>query len=204
MFRASRILSVLGVLACSALHAQAPYKPGDRLTPAPSAAAAAKPAASERYRTITWEELLPKDWNPLKEFQGTDLGLLRDNDPRAEQLLQRMRAAWDNAPLVTALDGATIRIPGFIVPLETSRGGLTEFLLVPYFGGCIHSPPPPANQIVHVVAPQPVKGFVTMDAVWVSGVLKADRRESAMGTSGYSLRAASVERYERAADSGRR
>jgi hypothetical protein len=49
------------------------------------------------------------------------------------------------------LDGQNIRLPGYIVPLEVSEEGrTTEFLLVPYFGACIHVPPPPSNQIVHV------------------------------------------------------
>jgi hypothetical protein len=66
---------------------------------------------------------------------------------------------------------------------------------VPYFGACIHTPPPPANQIVHVVADKPIKGLRTMDAVWVSGTLKPFRQDSAMGMSGYQMRAAVVAPY---------
>ncbi|HEY0822024.1 MAG TPA: DUF3299 domain-containing protein, partial [Rhizobacter sp.] len=73
--------------------------------------------------------------------------------------------------------------------------GLKEFLLVPYFGACIHSPPPPANQIVHVVSAKPVKGFATMDTVWVTGTLSLARQSSEMGVSGYRLAAGSVTRY---------
>jgi hypothetical protein len=66
---------------------------------------------------------------------------------------------------------------------------------VPYFGACIHSPPPPANQIVHVSGARAPKGLRAMDAVWVTGVLKAQRLDSAMGVSGYQIQGAQVERY---------
>ncbi|HEV8313022.1 MAG TPA: DUF3299 domain-containing protein, partial [Burkholderiaceae bacterium] len=69
-----------------------------------------------------------------------------------------------------------------------------EFLLVPYFGACIHSPPPPANQIVHVFAASG-SGARMMEAVWVSGVIRAFRADSAMGTSGYRMEAQRVEAY---------
>ncbi len=100
--------------------------------------------------------------------------------------MREMRELWDNAPTRGELNGANIRLPGYVVPLEQSRGEVREFLLVPYFGACIHSPPPPANQIVHVVlsTPQPLR---TMEAVWASGTLTTVRRDSPAGTSGYSL-----------------
>jgi hypothetical protein len=92
------------------------------------------------------------------------------------------------------VDGQAVRLPGFVVPLDETPAGLTSFLLVPYFGACIHTPPPPANQIVHVRSATPVKAR-TMDPVWVRGTLKIERQASSMGTSGYRLDAAGVEPY---------
>jgi hypothetical protein len=110
-----------------------------------------------------------------------------------------MREAWDNAPTNPALVGQAVRLPGFVVPLEDTKDGLKEFLLVPYFGACIHSPPPPANQIVHVLPRTPVKGFRSMDTVWVSGPLATVRTDSYMGASGYRIEATEVVRYEQPA-----
>ena len=62
----------------------------------------------------------------------------------------RICQIWDNASVLKTLDGQTVKIPGYVVPLEAIQDAMREFLLVPYFGACIHSPPPPANQIVHV------------------------------------------------------
>ncbi|MFM7507860.1 MAG: DUF3299 domain-containing protein, partial [Rubrivivax sp.] len=119
-----------------------------------------------------------------------------DGDPRAGALPKKMRQAWDAAPVNERLAGQVVRIPSFLVPLEDTNDGLKEFLLVPYFGACIHSPPPPANQIIHVLPRMPAKGFRSMDTVWVSGRLTTPRTDSYMGTSGYRIEADAVTRYE--------
>jgi hypothetical protein len=147
------------------------------------------------FKTITWEALTPKDWDPFKRFRSSNLAMLNDGSPKALQMMDEMRAEWDNAPIVAAMDGTNVKLPGYLVPLDENKGELKEFLLVPYFGACIHTPPPPANQIVHVVVAKPVRGFRTMDAVWVSGMLKTHRQESMMGMSGYRMDGVLVERY---------
>lgn len=156
------------------------------------AASADKPAA---FRELKWNELVPKDWDPNKAFRDKNLGALDDSSPQVIQAMKELRVMWDNAPTVPALDGAAVKLPGYVVPLDEVKGELKEFLLVPYFGACIHTPPPPANQIVHVVANPPVKGFRSMDTVWVSGTLKTQRQDSGMGVSGYRMEVQRVEAY---------
>jgi hypothetical protein len=153
--------------------------------------------AADKYRKISWDDLVPKDWDPSKSFQDLQhLGDLPDSDARVQEMYDRMREVWDNAPIVPAMAGRTVKLPGYLVPLETDKGGMREFLLVPYFGACIHTPPPPANQIVHVRSASPIKGLQTMDAVWVSGRLELKRSDSSMGVSGYSMIASKVEKYK--------
>lgn len=170
------------------------------MKPSITAPSAAKPAAQAKatggFRTITWEALVPPDWDPFAEFKGIDLAAMQDGDPRTAQLLKRMREVWDRAPVNPALAGQAVRIPGFVVPLEDSKDGLKEFLLVPYFGACVHSPPPPANQIIHVLPNTPVKGVRSMDAVWITGTLSVAQTDSYMGTSGWRLQAVGVAPYE--------
>ena len=116
---------------------------------------------------------MPKDWDPMTDFKKLDFSKLKDSDPRAQEALQNLREAWNKAPIEPSMDGARIRIPGFIVPLEVAQHQITEFLLVPYFGAYIHVPPPPANQIIHVFPAKPLKkGLQSMDAVWISGMLE--------------------------------
>ncbi len=169
---------------------------GASLAAEPAARAASSPAASKATpREIKWEALIPKGWDPQKEMPAEQPGILIDGSPGTLQLMRDMREVWDKAPTNDELAGQSIKLPGYVVPLEETKRGLTEFLLVPYFGACIHTPPPPANQIVHVVVAKPVKGFASMDTVWVSGTLSLSRQDSAMGVSGYKIDAAQVSRY---------
>lgn len=143
------------------------------------------------YREIRWDALVPKSWNPIEELRRKGPGM----DVDSPQAMQALREVWDAAPAVPEMDGAALKLPGYIVPLEATQGALKEFLLVPYFGACIHSPPPPANQIVHVVAAAPAKGFKAMDVVWVSGKMRVTRVDSAMGVAGYRMEAAAIETF---------
>jgi hypothetical protein len=155
------------------------------------------PAAGQP-RTITWDILVPQGWEPFKEFKDLNFQSMDDGDPKAMAMLKKMRDVWDNAPVNAAIVGQTVRIPGFVVPLEDTKDGMKEFLLVPYFGACIHSPPPPANQIVHVLPKSPAKGLRSMDAVWITGTLATARTDSYMGAASYRIEALSVAPYAEA------
>jgi hypothetical protein len=54
-------------------------------------------------------------------------------------------------PELQGVINGVARVPGYMIPLEDNLEEVTEFLLVPYPGACIHVPPPPPNQIVHVI-----------------------------------------------------
>jgi len=161
-----------------------------------AASTTALPLLAEEFEETAWESLVPSDWDPLKDFRDLQrYSAVSDNDPRVQALYERMRKVWDAAPTIATLEGKKVKIPGYIVPLESSDKGLSEFLLVPYFGACIHTPPPPANQIIHVRIQPPVQGFQSMSAVWVKGTLGLERTDSDLGVSGYTITAAKVEKY---------
>jgi len=160
---------------------------------------AASTTGAVEARQIRWSELVPEGWDPFaimrEKNKERGAALLSDADPRMLQVMREMREIWDNAPVNEAMDGAVVKLPGYVVPLEEAGGAIKEFLLVPYFGACIHSPPPPANQIVHVVPAKPARGLRSMDVVWVSGKLHAKRQDSYMGKSGYHMDAFRIETY---------
>jgi len=168
------------------------YKVGDRLQQQQQHSSGAK----STFKQVTWDDLVPKGWDPMKGFKKLNLSKLKDSDPRAQEALQQMREAWNNAPVEPKMDGARIRIPGFIVPLEVVRHQITEFLLVPYFGGCIHVPPPPSNQIIHVFPMKPLTDMQSMDAVWISGKLETYPSDTSMGSASYRMKAEVVEPYK--------
>ncbi len=142
------------------------------------------------------KDLLPKGWDPMKEIKRLKLDKLQDSDPKAIEAMEKIKAMWANAPSNPELANRAIRIPGFMVPLEYGKKEVTEFLLVLYFGACIHVPPPPANQVIHVIPKQPVKMKTDMDAVWIEGVIELANTKTDMGDSGYRLRAVKVEPYK--------
>lgn len=155
-----------------------------------------KPNFDPAYPEIDWDALLPKGWDPMASLKGLNLATLQDSDPRAMEALDKMKKAWSEAPVESSLNGKKVRIPGFAVPLEQTNKNVSELLLVPYFGACIHTPPPPSNQIIHVKLKQKTPMLGVMQPYWVWGELKVARNSSAMGDSGYRLEGASLLPYE--------
>jgi hypothetical protein len=119
---------------------------------------------------LFWEDMVPPDGSMLQ------MGL--------------------DAPVIQSLSGKLVKIPGFVVPLEGDNETSSEFLLVPYFGACIHVPPPPANQIVYVQFATAVPIDDLYDAVWVTGTLTTTGWKGDLATVGYSLSGISVSPYE--------
>ena len=105
--------------------------------------------------------------------------------------------------VVEELDGKTIRMPGYALPLEFDETDVKEFLLVPFVGACIHTPPPPANQIVHVKSNKGFENESLFDPVWVTGEMSIVSSTQSLflvdGSSdisvGYSMEASSVKPY---------
>ncbi len=159
-------------------------------------------AQTPGYQKITWDDLLNEEWYQQMKKDMASYGrmsFLKDGSEEAEKLMTSMRKKLDEAPISTKYVNQKIRMPGFVVPLDAVRNGQREFLLVPYFGACIHTPPPPANQIV-LVTPHPQlnlsKTLESMDVIWVEGELKEARTKTASGVSGYSLEAIQVYPYK--------
>ncbi|MCG8428450.1 MAG: DUF3299 domain-containing protein [Chromatiales bacterium] len=171
-------------------------------TPAPAAketetkTATAAPKSTEPTE-MEWDALIPEGWRPddlMSEYNADELS---DDDPAALELMEKLKDLWAQAPVVSELDGKFVRMPGFVVPVETNGEKIDQFLLVPYYGACIHVPPPPANQTVHVTTEKGggYKGDV-FDTVWVTGTLKVESRSSDLAEAGYQLENAKVVPYE--------
>jgi Uncharacterized protein conserved in bacteria len=139
-------------------------------------------AAAEK---IGWKDLIPEGFTPppVKPQSYYDANPEEDRQTNLD------------APVVEALDGKKVRIPGYVVQLEGDADNVTEFLLVPYFGACIHVPPPPPNQIIHVKYAEGVPYENTYDAVWIEGTIKVERKEGDLAVVGYQMEADSVEVY---------
>ncbi|MCV6590431.1 MAG: DUF3299 domain-containing protein [Marinobacterium sp.] len=151
----------------------------------------------QTVETLEWDNLMPADFSPDKIFAMTEqFGSLDDFDPRAQQALDEMMISLKSAPARPELDGKMVKLPGFVVPLEGIGDQVSSFFLVPYFGACIHVPPPPANQMVHVRYEPGVRVENLYDAIWVTGKLSVAQSEHELGTAGYTMDAFRIEVYE--------
>ncbi|MEM9169785.1 MAG: DUF3299 domain-containing protein [Pseudomonadota bacterium] len=176
----------------------------------------ASAAAAEDPRTLYWEDLMPEgeDAELDRQYQDYYAGLEQRLGAQEPQSLFGAGDAggyggvaegseFDQMPqlgtfnVVKELDGVQVRIPGFVLPFEfVASGKITEFLLVPYFGACIHTPPPPPNQIVYVTADKPVPLGEQWEPIWATGVLRAKRNLNDLGDAAYTLEIQSWETFD--------
>lgn len=132
-------------------------------------------AEAQRRVPLPTEAAIPVDWRLL--------GQLDFERGTAPDTLMR-------------LDGRKVSVPGFIVPLDDAIEEGAEFLLVPYYGACVHTPPPPPNQMafVRMVGDKSVK-LALFDAVWLDGTLRITNYESPYGSVGFTIEGMSMRPY---------
>ncbi|VVN36342.1 hypothetical protein PS645_05118 [Pseudomonas fluorescens] len=157
----------------------------------------ALPLWAAEPKELTWSEMIPPDAMPETPNMTPLHDMSQMSDALAAEAAPAARQDMPNAPVVKTLDGQNIRLPGYIVPLEVSEEGrTTEFLLVPYFGACIHVPPPPSNQIVHVKSEVGVKLDELYQPYWIEGAMQVKPSSSELADAGYQMAADKIYAYE--------
>ena len=158
-------------------------------------------AAADDVRELTWDDLIPETptvqpFQPPGGVTGSGGGDT-DWDWEEDSFEEAFSTPVYPTGVVEDLDGTQVKLPGFLVPLEiTDNGKVSEFLLVPYFGACIHYPAPPPNQIVYVTLPKPREIESMWDPVWVVGEIRTESFQSDLGSAGYAMKAESIDDYE--------
>jgi len=153
-------------------------------------------APSGDYEDIGWDSLLPEGWSVEKVMNDLNLGALGDNDPKAREAMKKIREMWDKAPANPKLDNRRVSIAGFVVPLDGEREKTREFLLVPYFGACIHAPAPPANQVIHVIVSKAATSVKLTPAALISGTIRVVRSDTKLAVTSYEMTVDKVEPYK--------
>ena len=165
-------------------------------------------ALAQTYTEIEWIELMPKDdldalLNPpeyLNEItDGSEqdsleaLGSIEATDEQAK----RYQSALESMAVIESFDGKNIRLPGFVVPLENNEEQkVTEFFIVPYFGACLHMPPPPPNQMIFARSAEGIELESLYDAFWFEGTVRIKTMKNELGTAAYTLELANMTLYE--------
>ncbi|MEO0981337.1 MAG: DUF3299 domain-containing protein [Pseudomonadota bacterium] len=167
-----------------------------------AAAAAAEAERAERIsesgiRELGWEELLPEgEEERLAELYQQQMAMLYSS-PIVEGGPGDVAIQIGTFNTVDELNGQTVRLPGYTVPFEFGADAeITEFLLVPYYGACLHQPPPPPNQTVFVKTETPVRLKDLAQAVWVEGEILTETQESELADTAYTIRLTHLEDYE--------
>jgi len=155
------------------------------------------------YQEIGWEDLRPDN---EKEIDQTTYykSLEISDDWYLDEEEQSGRGVYSGAPpqassteVISKFNGKSIRLPGYVVPLEfESENLVSKFFLVPYFGACFHRPPPPPNQIVYVSSAEPFEYESIYDPVWVMGIIKTEQTGNDIATSSYVMDLHQLEPYE--------
>ena len=142
--------------------------------------------------TINWDDLLPEgELERIQRLYDSAYSTMEMNHFGGQM------PQIGTFSVEEALIGETVRMPGFILPLDYQPGGeIDEFLLVPYFGACIHTPPPPPNQIVYVTLDTPIRVDRLWDPIWATGELTSDRHINELGDAAYTMRLTAHEPYE--------
>lgn len=158
------------------------------------------------YTEIDWVDLIPDDdllalenppayLNDIEDGSANDLlvsQLKNKSSPRKD----RYQQALTSQQIRPEFNGRHVRIPGFIVPLEyNDQQTVTTFFLVPFFGACLHMPPPPPNQIIYVEYEPGIHLNAFYDPFWIEGILSTTLIKNDMATAAYSISVIAVEPY---------
>jgi hypothetical protein len=196
----------------------APASPPQQADAADAEPPAPEPVIGNGVRILTWEELMPPGEeealnreiqlyyqnldNRLMSGGGRQMQLTATQDVAGLGSIDE-GSAMDTMPqlgtfnTVDALNAVRIRMPGYVVPLEfASDHRYREFLLVPYFGACLHTPPPPPNQIVYVKTAKPVTIDDIWAPVWAEGEMATTRKDNDLGNAAYTLTLDKLSPYE--------
>ncbi|NTS78200.1 DUF3299 domain-containing protein [Catenovulum sp. SM1970] len=204
----SPVFSVFLLLFSSSVLADIVTKPEQKK---PATVEKKVPTTIKTFREVEWTELIPEDdlnaiLNPPSYIDDIEDGSIEDQigaqvengvSSPEDDVYQR---ALNSTRIIEKMNNQAIKIPGFIVPLEFNEDRtISRFFLVPYFGACLHMPPPPPNQIIFVTAEPAIEFQSLYDAFWISGMLKTKMFESEMATSAYTLDLADIEYYDQPA-----
>ena len=164
--------------------------------------------AGQQFVALSWDALLPK---AEKALLGTAQSTQNPSQdlPLHEQVFQSIQRTFDDeyqqalisVNTVDTFNGKYVELSGFIVPVEANaQREITAFFIVPYFGACIHYPPPPPNQIVFVSLSNTheqagIRGIDIQQAYTFSGEFSTGLYEDPQGTSAYFLDVVEIKLY---------
>lgn len=151
-------------------------------------------------KTLEWTDLMPEDdlalLESLPEIEHNYSQPSPFDDVSDDPSASLWQQVLSSAKVREEYNNQRVRLPGFIVPLEFDENQhVTSFFLVPYFGACIHVPPPPPNQIIYVTDATNLTADMMYTPFWITGTLTTDSMSHDLAFAAYSLKADHIEEY---------
>jgi hypothetical protein len=172
------------------------------------ASAYVEAASSESFEEIEWIQLMPKDdldalLNPPDFLANIQDGSQQDSMASLSEIaeenetVRRFQQALTSVRVIESFDKKAVKIPGFVVPLKSDeQQRVTEFFIVPYFGACLHLPPPPPNQMIYGKVAEGFKLSQLTEPFWFEGVIHIETTNNITGTSAYGMVLDSIQAFE--------
>jgi len=156
-------------------------------------------SAAQDFQDVLWDDLVPEGFHPETIFNRykDQIEAAPEGSKEERVLYDKVMAEYNSVGANPLLNGKKVRIPGYIAPLDIQGNKIGDFLLVPYYGSCIHSPPPPAHQTV-LVNPDANKNISLDDTyrpVWVIGEIEVEEVETSLAKASYQIKNAQVTPY---------
>ena len=201
--RLRKWLTVGALLAVSSLLPGC-ERPADEFSPKPEPSAAANnrnpasaflpPATAAKARpdprqdlVIDWLDLMPD-----AERKALEAGVWPEMD--IEHDTMDGTGQFGSSATVASMHGRKVRIPGYVVPIDLDdQQRMRSFFLVPYYGACIHVPPPPPNQLISAELDAAIEVPSMWEAQWLTAELQISRVDADIASSSYRAVSAQIE-----------
>lgn len=137
----------------------------------------------------SWDRLIPPG---VYDFIPENLTFEQALEPEFQKKLDEAAAQ-----LNPQVQDQQIELAGYMVPLVFDGRSVSEFLLVPEAGQCIHVPPPPVNQTVLVYTPDnPIEMRHLYQPIQIFGTLSVGQKSFDLADTGYTLTRVQVNTIE--------
>ncbi|WP_348733564.1 DUF3299 domain-containing protein [Rheinheimera texasensis] len=200
MFKPLLIGTILALVASAPAMAAETAKTAEQ-----APAARSLPADKTKVIELEWTDLLPdadlQKMEALPEVsheggEGAGSAINKNFNASNDPSMKAWADVMSSANVRGELNGRKVKLPGFIVPIEYDADqNITAFFLVPYFGACIHVPPPPPNQIVYVSGAKNLKADLIYNPFWIEGTMTTDTMSHDLANSAYSLKVDKISEY---------
>lgn len=200
MFKPLLIGTILALVASAPAMAAETAKTAEQ-----APATRSLPADKSKVIELEWTDLLPdadlQKMEALPEVsheggEGAGSAINKNFNASNDPSMKAWADVMSSANVRAELNGRKVKLPGFVVPIEYDADqNITAFFLVPYFGACIHVPPPPPNQIVYVSGAKNLKADLIYNPFWIEGTMTTDTMSHDLANSAYSLKVDKISEY---------